>query len=292
MENEVMDEETARLMAQIKADHEKAKAEERLLKEQNNPVKEPRAPKPEKVKRGRGRPRVEKPPKVKGKPGRPVGWRKPVVKDEAYYKAKRSEEHERYYEKKKAKNLAAGLTVTGLIDKSKLPEDVRLAEVVEHDEFLPDRVVNDRTMYARKLHGIVYDPQNTASLARMKKHIRAFFALQMNEQEVADAMNVRLDVLRSWLKRFPELQNAKEYGMMDLKADLMNATFRRAMGYDYYEECATRNGPQKVLKHMPGDPRLLQWLDCNIFKGKLAHMVDQQQASSINIQIVNAERNA
>jgi hypothetical protein len=152
------------------------------------------------------------------------------------------------------------------------------------------KVMGNKKVYSSRLHGVIWDPSSPISLKRMCTTITAMFLAQMNEQEVAEAMGVRYDVLHSWITRIPEIRQAKEDGMTDTRVKLINASLKRAMGYDYYEETATKNGPQRIQKHMAAEPKLATLFLQNMFRGKIVQQPETQTNNQFNIILSKADR--
>lgn len=152
------------------------------------------------------------------------------------------------------------------------------------------KVIGERRIYERKIHGVVWDPTDDASRKRMCTTITAMFLAQMNEPEVAAAMGVRLDVLRSWIKRIPEIRQAKEDGITNTRIALMNTAIKVSMGYNYTEESATKQGPQKVQKYKPPEVKMLTLLLTNMFRGKITQTPEIQTNNQFNITLSKADQ--
>jgi len=175
--------------------------------------------------------------------------------------------------------------------KSNLSKIEALKQIKNQMENPPEpKIIGEKRVYPSKLHGVIWDPNSPVSLKRMCTTITAMFLAQMNEQEVAEAMGVRYDVLHSWITRIPEIRQAKEDGMTDTRVKLINSSLKRAMGYDYYEETATKNGPQRIQKHMAAEPKLATLFLQNMFRGKIVQQPEIQTNNQFNIILSKADR--
>lgn len=257
-----MDAETEKNMAQIKADNDKAQAEAL----------------------------AEKQAKIAAKSAKKKGKKKPQLPTVGSC----NNSDKLKTPKKRGRPAMIKKIPTRLVCSKVTPEirDEALETISDFDDSpeVPE-IVNGKKVYKRRLQGVIWNPQDPVSLKRICTTVTAMFLAQMNEPEIAAAMGVRIDVFRRWISNFPEIRQAKELGITDTRVALMNSAIRRAQGYDYFEETATRQGPQKVLKHMPGDSRLMALMLQNTFRGKIVMQPESIQNNQFNIVISNTEKN-
>lgn len=96
--------------------------------------------------------------------------------------------------------------------------------------------------------------------------IRGWRAQGKSIKDVVAAMGVDPRTFRSWRKQYPEFDEAMEVGMEVANANVAQALYKRACGYDYWEETwELVEGElilvRKIKKHLPPDTKaILHWL--------------------------------
>ena len=80
----------------------------------------------------------------------------------------------------------------------------------------------------------------------------------LSNAQIANNMGVTSKTLFEWRKKYPKINNALKKGKEVADYEVENALFKRACGYEYYEEKSVeRNGNVEIIrtkKHVPPDP--------------------------------------
>jgi hypothetical protein len=107
-----------------------------------------------------------------------------------------------------------------------------------------------------QVHGGVYLPD-------CLPQVRAIAARGFTDKEICAVYGLNPDLFRAWRKAYPDFNDALEKGRLAPDAAVVESLFKRAVGYDYYEDGLTRTGAiRQVKRHLPGDTGAIRyWLN-------------------------------
>lgn len=93
--------------------------------------------------------------------------------------------------------------------------------------------------------------------------VRAIAMRGLSDDEISANFGVDKDLFAKWKKAYPSFREAIEHGRTHADVAVVEAAWKRAVGYDYHEDGLTRTGAVRSLRrHLPGDPGMIKyWLN-------------------------------
>lgn len=93
--------------------------------------------------------------------------------------------------------------------------------------------------------------------------VRAIAARGHTDAEISDIYGIPKDLFRAWRKAYPDFDDALKRGRLEPDTAVIEAAFKRAVGYDFKEEGLTRTGAvREIRRHLPPDPGMIKyWLN-------------------------------
>lgn len=110
-------------------------------------------------------------------------------------------------------------------------------------------------------------------ISRYETHVEPFlddigkWKVSKTEEQIAEMLGISYASLQKYKKIYSELNEALLFGNKKKCDDVESAMYKRAKGYDYYEEkeVIDKNTGQivtlKTKKHMPADPRAAEFIE-------------------------------
>lgn len=93
--------------------------------------------------------------------------------------------------------------------------------------------------------------------------VRAIAARGLTDNEIADIYGIPKDLFKAWRKAYPDFDEALKKGRLEPDTAVVEALFKRAVGYDFKEEGLTRTGSvREIRRHLPPDTGAIKyWLN-------------------------------
>ena len=95
--------------------------------------------------------------------------------------------------------------------------------------------------------------------------LEEWYGLGISKQDIANNMGVSRSTLWKWEKESVHISNALHAGQIVKTEKVVNALFKRAIGYDHvdieyrYDENGNEYPYRKFRKHYPGEPSLIKY---------------------------------
>jgi len=151
-------------------------------------------------------------------------------------------------------------------------------------------IKGDKLVYENRLQGQVWRPEDDTSRAKIATLLKMYYANFPCDDDVAELLNVRVDTLKNWLKIHPDLHDAKDEGMYGIRSMYLDALKRSACGETYFEEVASGGQVHTVQKVRAPDPRALELVLKQTFKGKFKGE-ETGNKTAVQINILPFEKN-
>lgn len=86
------------------------------------------------------------------------------------------------------------------------------------------------------------------------------------EEQIAELLGISYATLQKYKKQHEELNNVLLFGNKKKCEEVESAMFKRACGYDYYEEKEVLDKDGQIItlrtkKHLPADPRAAEFIE-------------------------------
>ncbi len=152
------------------------------------------------------------------------------------------------------------------------------------------KIVGNKKVYETRLQGQVWRPEDEENREKLYKLLEIYYAHFSGDGEVAEMLGVRVDTLKNWLKKYPDLHEAKNSGNYGLKVQYLTAVQKAALGGTYKRQVVSKGQVFDVEEEHAPDVRALKMVLQQSFKGQFREDADVTKVPNINIAILPGEK--
>jgi hypothetical protein len=155
------------------------------------------------------------------------------------------------------------------------------------------RIVNGKKVYDNRMVGQVWRPDDPDCRKRMQEIIASLYAVFPDDKKVAELMGLgeRVDVLKNWLKTYPDLHQSKNMGMVGKRVEYLKALDRLALGGTRMRESVSKGEVFRLEEDVLPEKDTLAMVLRQTFKGEFKKDDDGGVKTAIQINISEKEKN-